>query len=108
MPFLSNPASSTISRHRRRRRALAVALSDYTVRDACISTTAGDHAQAAERLWIEPTRQCAAPQRMEPAVLPAIPAHPRRNGVLASPALDRAQTASPTTGSPGCCAPPWG
>ncbi|QFZ20554.1 DUF4192 domain-containing protein [Saccharothrix syringae] len=75
--------------------ALAVALSDYMVRDACISTSAGDHARAAEQLWTELTRQCPAPHRAEPAALLAMSAYLRGNGVLASLALDRAQTAFP-------------
>ncbi|MDU0292678.1 DUF4192 domain-containing protein [Saccharothrix longispora] len=75
--------------------ALAVALTDYTVRDACIATATGEHAHAAEQLWTELTRQCPAPQRAEPAALLAMSAYLRGNGGLASLALDRAQTAFP-------------
>ncbi|GAB2992466.1 DUF4192 domain-containing protein [Saccharothrix stipae] len=74
---------------------LAVALSDYTVRDACIATATGEHAQAAERLWTELTRQCPTPECAEPAVLLAMSAYLRGDGGLAALALDRADTAVP-------------
>ncbi|MFC6094365.1 DUF4192 domain-containing protein [Saccharothrix lopnurensis] len=74
---------------------LAVALSDKAARDACLATAAGDHAQAAERLWSELTRQCPAPECAEPATLLAVAAYVRGDGVLASLALDRAEAAFP-------------
>jgi hypothetical protein len=74
---------------------LAVALSDPMVRDACIATAAGEHAQAAEQLWTELTRACPTPQCAEPAVLLAMSAYLRGDGGLAALALDRAETAVP-------------
>ncbi|GAA1308951.1 DUF4192 domain-containing protein [Saccharothrix xinjiangensis] len=75
--------------------ALAVALSDKRVRDACIATAAGEHAQAAERLWTELARQCPTPECAEPAALLATSAYLRGDGVLAALALDRAEAAWP-------------
>ncbi|MFE9751003.1 DUF4192 domain-containing protein [Saccharothrix saharensis] len=74
---------------------LAVALSDPLVRDACIATATGEHAQAAEQLWTELTRACPTPQCAEPAVLLAVSAYLRGDGGLAALALDRAETAVP-------------
>ncbi|NUT46190.1 MAG: DUF4192 domain-containing protein [Saccharothrix sp.] len=74
---------------------LAVALSDYTVRDACIATTAGDHALAAEKLWTDLTRQFPAPERAEPATLLAFSAYLRGDDVLAAVAVECAESAFP-------------
>ncbi|XVV02679.1 DUF4192 domain-containing protein [Actinosynnema sp. CA-248983] len=65
------------------------------VRDACLSMTAGPHAEAAEKLWLILTRQCPAPARAEAATLLAASAYSRGDGTLAAVALDRALTADP-------------
>lgn len=74
---------------------LARALCNSWVRDACLSFAVGDMAEAAERLWLELTRGCPAPERANPAALLAYSAYARGNGPLASVALDQASFAHP-------------
>ncbi|GLZ34163.1 hypothetical protein Lesp02_63500 [Lentzea sp. NBRC 105346] len=75
--------------------ALAMALSDHRVRDACMTYAIGDKSQAAERLWLELTRGCPAPERAEPATLLAVNAYLRGDGGLASVAIEAAEAACP-------------
>ena len=49
----------------------------------------------AERLWLELTRSCPAPERAEPACLLAFYAYQRGDGGIASIALDAAEEACP-------------
>jgi hypothetical protein len=74
---------------------LAVALSDHQVRDASLSFAVGATPAAAERLWLELTRGCPAPERAEPATLLAFTAYLRGDGALASVAIQTAETACP-------------
>ncbi|MEU6155456.1 DUF4192 domain-containing protein [Actinosynnema sp. NPDC047251] len=74
---------------------LAYALSDPWVRDASLADAISDHAEAAERLWIELTRASPTPERAEPAALLAFSAYIRGDGALALMAMDRAEEAMP-------------
>ncbi|MFC0433388.1 DUF4192 domain-containing protein [Kutzneria buriramensis] len=73
--------------------ALAEALSDHGVRDACLAFTAGEHAEHAERLWHRLVRGLPAPERAEPAVLLAIFAYLRDDRALAHLAASAATQA---------------
>jgi hypothetical protein len=75
--------------------ALALALSDHQVRDACLATVRGSTAAAAEQLWLALTKAMPAPLRAEPATLLAFAACLRGDGALAGIALDAAQSAQP-------------
>jgi hypothetical protein len=75
--------------------ALARALADYTVRDACIVLDDEPHAAAAERLWASLVRGLPAPERAEPACLLAFAAYLRGDGAQVSTALDVAEHADP-------------
>ncbi|WP_188316890.1 DUF4192 domain-containing protein [Solihabitans fulvus] len=74
---------------------LAAALSDSRVRDACLATAGGEHAAAAERLWLALTRSTPPPERAQPATLLAFSAYLRGDGALASIALEQAEAAMP-------------
>ncbi|GAA3819469.1 DUF4192 domain-containing protein [Amycolatopsis tucumanensis] len=78
--------------------SLAMALSDLTVRDRCLTTAdpPGDPpSTAAERLWLELVRRTPMPERAEPAVLLGYSAYRRGDGVLAALAFDNALAAHP-------------
>ncbi|GAA3858585.1 hypothetical protein GCM10022243_25300 [Saccharothrix violaceirubra] len=74
---------------------LAWALSDMEVRDACFALVVGPRARDAERLWSELIRECPPPWCAEAAVLFGVSVILRGDGVLATFALERAQTAHP-------------
>lgn len=74
---------------------LAVALSDPTVRDRCLTAAIDTDAEAAERLWTVLARTTPVPQRATPAVLLAMHTYLRGDGVLAAIALDIARNADP-------------
>lgn len=63
--------------------ALAEALSDYGVRDACLVFTTDDHVERAECLWLALVQGLPAPERAEPAVLLAVSAFLRDDRELA-------------------------
>ncbi|WP_431905692.1 DUF4192 domain-containing protein [Amycolatopsis thermoflava] len=78
--------------------SLAMALSDLTVRDRCLTTAdppGEPPATAAERLWLELVRRTPMPERAEPAVLLGYSAYRRGDGVLAALAFDNALAAHP-------------
>jgi hypothetical protein len=75
--------------------ALARALSVSEVRDASMGFAAESGSRQAERLWLELTRSCPAPERAEPACLLAFYAYQRGDGGIASIALDVAEDACP-------------
>ncbi|XVV02466.1 DUF4192 domain-containing protein [Actinosynnema sp. CA-248983] len=75
--------------------SLGVALSDEAVRDAHLAITPADRADAAEQLWIALTKALPAPYRAEPALLLAMSAYLRSDGVLAGVALSSAEEADP-------------
>ncbi|SDN62611.1 DUF4192 domain-containing protein [Allokutzneria albata] len=72
---------------------LAMALANPTVRDACLATVLGDHAGAAESVWLALTRAVPGPERAEPATLLAYASYLRGDGALAGMALDLAEQA---------------
>ena len=74
---------------------LALALSDYRVRDMCLDFALGGEAAAAENLWLALTRQLPAPERAEPATLLALSAYLRGDGTMANVALEAAEDALP-------------
>jgi Domain of unknown function (DUF4192) len=74
---------------------LALALSDYRVRDLCLDYALGGEAAAAEDLWLALTRQLPAPERAEPATLLAVSAYLRGDGTMANVALEAADKALP-------------
>lgn len=73
--------------------ALAYALTDHAVRDACLAQPDRPHMAAAERLWTLLTCGTPAPERAEPACLLAFAAYQRGDGVLAGIALEIAYDA---------------
>ncbi|WP_439664418.1 DUF4192 domain-containing protein [Lentzea sp. HUAS TT2] len=75
--------------------ALARALAVPEVRDASMGFAAQPRSRLAERLWLELTRTCPAPERAEPACLLAFYAYQRGDGGIASIALDAAEEACP-------------
>jgi uncharacterized protein DUF4192 len=75
--------------------ALAHALGDHRVRDACLAPGDAVRAEAAERLWTELVRGTPAPERAEPACLLAFAAYLRGDGVQAGIALEQAEAAHP-------------
>ncbi|WP_435118327.1 DUF4192 domain-containing protein [Amycolatopsis thermoflava] len=78
--------------------SLAMALSDLTVRDRCLTTAdppGEPPATAAERLWLELVRRTPMPERAESAVLLGYSAYRRGDGVLAALAFDNALAAHP-------------
>lgn len=78
--------------------SLAMALSDLTVRDRCLTTAdppGEPPATVAERLWLELVRRTPMPERAEPAVLLGYSAYRRGDGVLAALAFDNALAAHP-------------
>jgi hypothetical protein len=75
--------------------ALARALAVPDVRDASLGFATQSRCRTAERLWIELTKSCPAPERAEPACLLAFYAYQRGDGGIASIALDVAEEACP-------------
>ncbi|WP_216207950.1 DUF4192 domain-containing protein [Amycolatopsis aidingensis] len=78
--------------------ALARALSDTRVRDACLATVlprGGPRSLAAEQLWLRLARETPAPERAEPACLLGYSAYLRGEGALAGMAFDSALRADP-------------
>ncbi|MCK2240334.1 MULTISPECIES: DUF4192 domain-containing protein [unclassified Crossiella] len=76
---------------------LALALNDHRVRDVALTMTLREEAgDAAERLWLELTRETPAPECAEPATLLAFAAYRRGDGVLANIALEHATKAQPS------------
>ncbi|MGW6933852.1 DUF4192 domain-containing protein [Lentzea sp. NPDC054927] len=75
--------------------ALARALAVPEVRDASMGFAAQPRSRSAERLWLELTRTCPAPERAEPACLLAFYAYQRGDGGIASIAIDAAEDACP-------------
>ncbi|WP_394621692.1 DUF4192 domain-containing protein [Lentzea sp. JNUCC 0626] len=75
--------------------ALTRALAMPEVRDASIGFATQARSRLAERLWLELTRTCPAPERAEPAALLAFYAYQRGDGGVASIALDAADEACP-------------
>ncbi|MFI6866783.1 DUF4192 domain-containing protein [Nocardia sp. NPDC050406] len=74
---------------------LAVALRDSTVRDAMYALAPGDHARAAETLWVRMTRCLPDPDRAEAAALLGYCAYVRGDGTLAGVALQAALLSDP-------------
>ncbi|GAB3481553.1 DUF4192 domain-containing protein [Amycolatopsis cihanbeyliensis] len=78
--------------------ALARALSDTRVRDACLTTVLprGSHRSlVAEQLWLRLIREVPAPERAEAACLLGYSAYMRGEGALAGMAFDSALRADP-------------
>lgn len=75
--------------------ALAIALTEPDTRERCLPLLVGSLADPAERLWLALTRAVPAPHRAEPAVLLALAAALRGDGVLANLAIDAAVDAEP-------------
>jgi len=74
---------------------LAEALCDPMVRDNCLPLPLTNRADAAERLWTALIRAVPAPERASPAILLAIHAYLRGEGVLANMAVEVALDADP-------------
>ncbi|WP_280356455.1 DUF4192 domain-containing protein [Nocardia otitidiscaviarum] len=74
---------------------LAVALRNPVVRDVMFALAPGDHAAAAEALWIHLTRVLPDPDRAEAAALLGYCAYVRGDGPLAGVALDAALASDP-------------
>lgn len=76
--------------------ATLVMLRERAVRDALFGLAVGDHAAAAERLWVRLAGACAGPDRADPATLAAYSAYVRGDGPFAGIALEAALAADPT------------
>ncbi|WP_433678181.1 DUF4192 domain-containing protein [Nocardia sp. CA-119907] len=74
---------------------LAAALRDRTVRDTLFALAVGDHAAAAENLWIVLARACSGSDRADAATLLGYSAYIRGDGPLAGIALHAALDADP-------------
>jgi uncharacterized protein DUF4192 len=74
---------------------LAEAVCDPLVRDNCLLLPLTERADAAERLWTALIRAAPAPERASPAILLAIHAYLRGEGVLANLAVEVALDADP-------------
>lgn len=70
-------------------------ISDRRVRDALLPTALGEHADAAENLWITLVRKAPAPEIAEVATLLAVSTYVRGEGALAHIAINRALEADP-------------
>lgn len=73
---------------------LTLALRDHTVRDACLSYTEGEFREGAETLWRSLVQAVPGPDCAEPAVLLALCAYLRGDGVFAQIAVQRAHEAN--------------
>lgn len=76
--------------------ATLVMLRERAVRDSLFGLAVGDHAAAAERLWVRLAGACAGPDRADPATLVAYSAYVRGDGPFAGIALEAALSADPT------------
>ncbi|MEV0292701.1 DUF4192 domain-containing protein [Nocardia sp. NPDC050710] len=74
---------------------LVAALRDRDVRDTMFALAVGDHAAAAERLWVAMVRALSGPDRADIAALLGYSAYVRGDGPFAGIALDAALTADP-------------
>ncbi|WP_054814154.1 DUF4192 domain-containing protein [Nocardia arizonensis] len=72
-----------------------VALRDVMVRDSMFALAVGEHAAAAERLWLTLVRATSGPDRADAAVLLGYSAYIRGDGPFAGIALDAASDADP-------------
>ncbi|MFC7344042.1 DUF4192 domain-containing protein [Saccharopolyspora griseoalba] len=72
-----------------------LAVSDNRVRDIVLGTALGEHARAAEELWLSLVRKAPDAELPEVAVLLAFSAYLRGEGGLASVALERAERVQP-------------
>ncbi|MFE9322639.1 DUF4192 domain-containing protein [Nocardia sp. NPDC052278] len=75
---------------------LAVALRDRVVRDALFGLAVGEHADAAERLWLALSHATSGTDRADAATLLGYSAYIRGDGVLAGIAVQAAHHADPT------------
>ncbi|WP_433755790.1 DUF4192 domain-containing protein [Nocardia sp. CA-135398] len=75
---------------------LAAAVRDRMVRDALLALAVGDHATAAENLWIVLARACSGSDRADAATLLGYSAYIRGDGPLAGIAVHAALDADPT------------
>ncbi|WP_063046186.1 DUF4192 domain-containing protein [Nocardia pseudovaccinii] len=75
---------------------LAVALRDRVVRDALFGLADGEHADAAERLWLALSHATTGTDRADAATLLGFSAYIRGDGVLAGIAIQAAHDADPT------------
>ncbi|MGK8500333.1 DUF4192 domain-containing protein [Nocardia asiatica] len=74
---------------------IVVALRDRSVRDVMFALAVGDHADAAEALWVTLTRALSGTDRAEAAALLGYSAYVRGDGPLAGIALEAALAADP-------------
>ncbi|MEU2173789.1 DUF4192 domain-containing protein [Nocardia sp. NPDC019219] len=74
---------------------MAAALRDRAVRDTMFALAVGDHAAAAEAVWVALTRALSGTDRAEAAALLGYSAYVRGDGPLAGIALDAALEADP-------------
>ncbi|QIS13783.1 DUF4192 domain-containing protein [Nocardia arthritidis] len=74
---------------------LVAALRDHAVRDTMFALAIGDHADAAEQLWIALVQVTTGPDRAETAALLGYHAYTRGDGPLAGVALQAALEADP-------------
>lgn len=81
--------------HARELARLAVAISAPQVRDAVLSLVTGDHAAAAERLWLLMGRALPDPERAEATALCAMSAYARGDGPFAGICVEAALEADP-------------
>ncbi|MEV5835576.1 DUF4192 domain-containing protein [Nocardia sp. NPDC052112] len=75
---------------------LAVALRDRVVRDALFGLAVGEHADAAERLWVTLSQATSGSDRADAATLLGFNAYVRGDGTLAGIAVQAAHDADPT------------
>ncbi|MGN2637071.1 DUF4192 domain-containing protein [Nocardia takedensis] len=75
---------------------VVVALRDRCVRDSVFALAVGEHAWAAEQLWLTLTRASTGPDRADLAALLGYSAYIRGDGPFAGIALDAALEADPT------------
>lgn len=74
---------------------MALALESLTVRDAVVALSMGEHADAAEQMWIHLGRYLPDPERAEPLALLGYSAYVRGDGPMAGVALCAALAADP-------------
>lgn len=74
---------------------LVLALENPRVRDALLALSVGEHADAAEQLWIALARALPDPERAEPLALLGFGAYVRGDGPMAGVALGAALAADP-------------
>ncbi|WP_280202243.1 DUF4192 domain-containing protein [Nocardia cyriacigeorgica] len=74
---------------------IALTVADGVVGVVMLAVSAGEHADAAEALWLRLTRCLRGAVRADPAALLAYSAYLRRDGPLAGSAIDAASAADP-------------